>query len=216
MAVYDLEEQEQISEIKAWWEKNGGFITVIATAALVSVSGWQGWHWYQNKNANEASALYSAVLKAGSEGDAQKTREAAGRILQQYDSTAYAYLGALTSGKIQARAGDLQNARSQLAWVVANAPEASVRDIARLRLAAVQLDEGKPADALATLAVEPVAELKAGFADLRGDVLASEGKTDEARAAYQAALDALKAGAGEPRMSEILSAKIDALGGGKR
>lgn len=213
MAVYDLEEQEQISEIKAWWEKNGGRITAIATLALVSVAGWQGWQWYHNKNANEASALYATVLKAGAEGDAQKIRDAAGQILQQYGSTSYAYLGALTSGKVQAHAGELKNARSQLAWVVANAPDAAVRDIARLRLAAVQLDEENYADALASLSVTPVPELAAGFADLRGDILAAQGKAQEAVAAYRLALDALKTGGAESQLSELIAAKLESLGG---
>ena len=114
-------------------------------------------------------------VKAGGAGDTQKVRESAGQILEQYGSTTYATLGALASGKVQAQAGELKNARSQLAWVVANAPEAAVRDIARLRLAAVQFDEGSHADALATLAAAPVAELAAGFADLRGDIHAADG-----------------------------------------
>ena len=210
--AYDLEEQEQISEIKAWWEQYGGTITTVVTVALLSVTGWQGWQWYQTKTGNEASALYGQVLQAGGQGDAQKVREVAGQILQQYDSSAYAYLGALTSGKVQAHAGELKNARSQLAWVVANAPQASVRDIARLRLAAVQLDEGKHADAMATLSSEPVPELKAGFEELRADVLAAEGKAGEAAVAYRAALELLKTGNVEAQMSEIVEAKLESLG----
>lgn len=213
MAAFDLEEQEQISQIKGWWDDNGRQLIALVAAVLLGVAGWQGWHWYTAKTATEASMLYSAVLKAGGDGDAQKAREAAGLILQQYDATSYAFLAALTSGKVQVEAKDLKTAALQLAWVVEHAPDAAVRDIARLRLAAVQFDQGDNGAALATLAAEPVSELAGGFADLRGDILAADGKREEAREAYRKALDALRAGGGRPALADLVEVKLDALGG---
>ena len=99
MAAYDLEEQEQISELKAWWEENGTKTIALVVIVLGSVFGWNGWKSYQYNQAGEASALYGVVMKAGGEGNAQQAREAAGRILQGYDGTAYAYLGALAASR---------------------------------------------------------------------------------------------------------------------
>ena len=214
MAAYDLEEQEQISQLNAWWAQYGKPITALLVTGLLASSAWQGWQWYQRKSADEAAVLYTAVLKAADAGDAVKAREAAGQILQNYGSTAYAYLGALASGKVQVKSGDLKNAAGPLSWVVANAPDAAVRDIARLRLAAIQFDEGSLAEALATLGSEPVAELAPAFADLRGDILAADGKTDEARAAYRKALEGFKLSGGNigVPMSELVEAKLETLG----
>lgn len=214
MAVYDLEEQEQISELKAWWEQYGKLVTtVIVVAALASV-GWQAYNWYGNKQASEAGALYFAVEQAAQRGDAQKAREAAGQIIEKYSGTAYAELAALTSAGVQFESGDTQNARAQLEWLASKGDDPVLRDLARLRLASVMLDAGEHEAALAQLKAAPAPALKARFDDLRGDVQAAAGKGEEARVAYQAALDALGAGErdGNQAMREVVRVKLEALG----
>jgi predicted negative regulator of RcsB-dependent stress response len=215
MAVYDLEEQEQISELKAWWTQYGKFVTAVAVAAAVASVGWQGFRWYQNKQSAEAGALYFSVQQAAEQGDAQKAREAAGQIIEKYSGTAYAEMAALLSAGVQVAAGDEQNARAQLEWLADKGSDAALKDLARLRLATVLLDQGAHADALARLQGAPVAQLKARFEDLRGDVLAASGKTAEARAAYQAALDAIAAGGtdGGEMLREVVRVKSQALEG---
>ena len=151
MAVYDLEEQEQISELKAWWAQNGKWITTLAVvAALVSV-GWQGWQWYQNRQATEAGALYYAVQQAAEADDPKKVREAAGALIGQHGGSVYAQLAALTSAGVQFEAGELDNARSQLEWAAEQGRDPALADLARLRLAAVLLQQGAHDDALARL-----------------------------------------------------------------
>ena len=197
MAAYDLEEQEQISQIKAWWEQYGKYVTaLIVGAALLSV-GWQGWKWYQGKQAAEASALYYAVQQAAADGDATKAREAAGQIIERYSGTAYAELGALLSASVQAQAGERRNARAQLDWLVANADDVVMRDIARLRIAVILFDDGELDAALAQLEAAPHSSLAARYGDVRGDVLAAAGRVEEARAAYDAALSALSTARGQ-------------------
>lgn len=215
MAVYDLEEQEQISELKAWWAQYGNLVTAIVVAAAVASVAWQGYRWYQNKQASEAGVLYFAVQQAAEQNEAQKAREAAGRIIDKYAGTVYAEFAALVSAQVQVSAEDAQNARAQLVWLAENGSDAVLRDLARLRLAAVLLDEGAHADALARLDAAPVDALKARFADLRGDVLAASGKPDEARTAYQAALDAIVLGEtqGGETLREVVRVKSQALEG---
>lgn len=215
MAAFDLDEQEQISELKAWWAQYGKFVTTIAVAAALGSVGWQGFQYYRNTQANEASAVYFAVQQAAARGDAQKTREAAGQLIEKFGGTAYAEMAALTSAGVQIEAGDTKNARLQLEWVVSNGKDPALKDIARLRLAALLLDEGAYDEALARLAAAPAPALKARYEDLRGDVLAAAGKPAEARTAYQAALDALAAenAEGGETLREVIRIKQQALEG---
>ncbi len=215
MAAFDLEEQEQISQIKGWWEENGKLVTTLAVAAALASVGWQGWNWYRGKQGTEASALYAVVQQAAGEQNAQKVREAAGQIIDKYSGTPYADLAALMSAKVQSDAGDLKNARVPLAWAAEKANDPTLRNIARLRLATVLFDDKAYDEALAQLQAPVDAELGARFADLKGDILVAQGKPAEARVAYKAAVDALST-AVKPESStlrEIAQAKLDAIGG---
>lgn len=215
MAVYDLEEQEQISELKTWWIQYGKFVTAVAVAAALASVGWQGFQYYKNKQAGDAAALYFAVQQAAMQGNAQKTREAAGQLIGKFPGTAYAEMAALTSAGVQLASGDTKNARAQLEWLLDKGGNAALKDIARLRLAAVLLDEGAIDQALAQLSNAPAPALKARFEDLRGDVLAVGGKPAEARGAYQAAIDALAVDGAEggEALREVIRIKQQALEG---
>ena len=218
MATFDLEEQEQISELKTWWRMHGNRVTTGLLVAVVALAGWQFWSWYQRSQAQQAGAIYAMVQGAAAEHNAKKAREAAGELIEKYPGTAYAALAALTSARLQFDAGDLKSAKAQLQWVVDKARDAELRDLARLRLAHVLFDEKAADDALKLLGEEPLAAYAPRFAELKGDILAAQGKKAEARAAYQAALaklDEAKA-AGAPRREagyrDLLQIKADALG----
>ena len=214
MAAFDLEEQEQISQIKGWWEQYGTVVTAIAVVAALASVGWQGWNWYRGKQGAEASALYGVVQQAVAERNAQKAREAAGTIIEKYSGTPYADLAALMSAKVQSDVGDLKNARVPLAWAAEKANDPALRSLARLRLASVLLDEKAYDEALAQVQSPVDADMAARFADLKGDILVAKGKPEEARAAYKEAVDAL-AGATKSEASalrEIAQAKLDAVG----
>ncbi|APR03818.1 tetratricopeptide repeat protein [Thauera chlorobenzoica] len=213
MAVYDLEEQEQISELKAWWAQYGNLVVGLALAAAVAAVGWQGWQWYQNRNAAEAGALYYAVQQAAESQDAQKAREAAGRLIGEHGGSASAQLGALLAAAVQFEADDLSNARAQLEWAADKGADAALRDLARLRLAAVMLEQGELDAALARLQGAPGAAYQSRYDDLRGDVLAELGRADEARAAYRAAIDGLAAeGEDATTLRELVRVKLESLG----
>ena len=213
MAVYDLEEQEQISELKAWWAQYGNFVVTLAVLAALASVGWQAWQWYQNRNAAEAGTLYYAVQQAAEKQDAQKAREAAGRLIGEHGGSVSAQLGALLSAAMQFEAGDLDNARAQLEWATEKGSDPALRDLARLRLAAVLLQAGEPDAALARLQAAPTVAFMARFDDLRGDILAAQGKAAEARAAWQAAIDALAAqGDDAASLREVVRVKLESLG----
>ena len=212
MAVYDLEEQEQISEIKAWWAENGKLVTTALLAAAIGSVSWQGLKWYQNKQASEAGAIYFAVQEASRLNDAAKTREAAGQLVDRFGDTSYAQMAALVSAKVQFAGGDSKNARAPLEWLISKGSDPALKDIARLRLATILMHEGAYAEALKHLEGASASSLKPRFDDLRGDVLAVDGKTDQARVAYQAALDALTVDGqiGDP-LRDVIRLKLESL-----
>ncbi len=221
MATYDLEEQEQISELKTWWKMHGNLVTTVLLAVSAGVVGWQGWNWYQRNQTAEASVIYVAVQKAALERDAKGAREAAGALTEKYPRTAYAAMAALTSARMQFDAGDLKTARAQLQWVAEKSRDKDLRDLGRLRLAHVLFDDKALDEALTLLGEEPEPAFAARFAELKGDILAVQGKKADARAAYQAALvkyDAIDKAAGsqggrEAQYRDLLQVKLDSLGG---
>lgn len=220
MATYDLEEQEQIDELKTWWRMYGNLVTGVLLAVAVVLAGWQGWNWWQRRQSAEASLIYTAMQQAAAANDVKRTRELAGELIDKYSGTAYAGLGAMVSARAQADGGDAKTARAQLGWAAENAKEDALRDLARLRLAALLADEKAYDDALKQLAAEPGATLAPRYAELKGDVMAVQGKAAEARAAYEAALAKLDALPREQQAMhgayrDILKAKHESLGGAK-
>ena len=221
MATYDLEEQEQLDELKTWWKMYGNLVTGILVAVALAVAGWQGWNWWQRQQTVKASAVYSSLQTAATQRDAKRARELAGELIDKYSVTAYAGMGALLAARVQVDAGDAKNARVQLAWAAENAKDTGLRELARLRLAAVMLDEKAYDEAMKQLDAEPAAAFAPRFAELRGDVFAAQGKIAEARSAYDMALakfDAL-AKDDETRQrggyKEVVQAKRDSLGTAK-
>ncbi len=213
MAAYDLEEQEQLAALKAWWQEKGNLVLTVVTVVLVALAAWQGWGYYQRNQAVQASGLYDAVQKAAVSGDLKQVRENTGAIIERYPRTAYAAMAALVSAKANYQGGDLKTARAQLAWVAENAKDEGLQDIARLRLASVMLDEKAYDDALKALDAKHGAAFDALFLAARGDVLVAQDKKDEARNAYKAALD--KADPRDGALRGSIQLRLDALGTAK-
>src|SRR4051812_5740457 len=189
MAVYDLEEQEQIDEIKAWWKQYGGLVMLVAIVALLTIAGMRGWSYYQTRQGLEAGELYVQLQGAMGANDGKKAQDIAAVITDRYKRTGYAAFAALAAAKISADTGDRATAKSRLQWVIDNARDDETKDIARLRLAAVLVDDKNYDEALKLLETKHIETFSALYADLKGDVLTAQGKPQEARAAYQAALD---------------------------
>ena len=188
-------------------------MTTALTVVLIALAAWQAWNYYQRNQAAQASGLYDAVQKAAAANDLKQVRESAGVMLEQYPRTSYAAMAALVSAKAHFQGGDLKTAHAQLAWVAENARDEALQDIARLRLASVMLDEKAYDDALKVLEVKHGAAFDAQFLATRGDVLVAQGKNDEARGAYTAALG--KADPKDGGMSAFIQLRLDALGTAK-
>ncbi len=210
MATYDLEEQEQLAALKAWWNDNGNMVMSAVSAVLFVFAAWQGWNYYQRTQAAQASGLYEAVQKAAAANDLKLVRESAGAVLEQFPRTTYAAMAALVSAKAHFQGGDLKTARAQLSWVAENAKDEALQDIARLRLAGVMLDEKAYDEALKTLDAKHGAPFDAQFFATRGDVLVAQGKKQEAAGAYKSALE--KIDAKDAGQRAYVQLRLDALG----
>ena len=225
MAAYDLEEQEQLAEIKAWWKQYGNLLINALTAAAVAVLAWQGWNWYQGNQSAQAAAVYHVLQQAAHEKDTQRVKAASGELTEKFGRTSYAPLGALIAAKSMMDAGDAKTAKAQLLWAVDKSKN-EIRDLARLRLATLLIDEKAYDEALKQLDGSVTPAFEPRFIDNRGDIFSLQGKKDEARKAYQAAIDKLaeidKNGQGVNSQSwqlqsnavyrELIQRKLDALG----
>ncbi len=216
MAAYDLEEQDKLNDIKAFWARWGNIISGAVTLVALGVIGTQAWSWYQRSQSEKAAVLYGAVSEVaaatGDKKDLTKAKEATAALIAQYPSTGYAPRAALVLAKQLFDAKDLDGAKAQLGWVAANAKEDELRQIARLRAAAVALDQKKYDEALGLLDGKFDASMEGLVLDAKGDVFYANGKTADAKAAYAAALEKLDAKAQSRAFTQL---KLDAVSGAK-
>lgn len=209
MSALDLQEQEQVDALKAWWKENANKLIGLVLVAALAAAGWRGWQYYQNTQAAEAATLYAGFIKQAESGDGKRVNDAAAEVMERYPRTAYAPRAALLAAQVNEQAGDMGHASTQLQWVLEHSGEPGLKSVATLRLAAIQLDEKKYDEALKQLAAAHPAGFDALYADLRGDALNAAGRHDEARSAYKLAYDKT------PESSQyrnLIQMKLDALG----
>ena len=210
MAVYDLEEQDQLDDLKAWWNRWNNLITTIALIIALALAGWQAWRWWNARQAEEASALFAGLSQAARANDLPKAKDAVLALEDKFARTGYAARGALLLAKMQFDAGDAPAASAQLQWLIDRSSESDLKDIARYRMAEIHLNQKQYDDALKVLDAkhgDPYAGL---YADLRGDALAAAGRTADARAAYVTALAKLDA---KSPYRTYVQVKLQAVGG---
>ena len=210
MAVYDLEEQDQLDDLRAWWQRWGNVVTIVAVAACIAAAGVQGWRWYSAKQSEEASALFTGLSQAVRAQDLPKAKDATAQLEDKYARTGYATRAALVLAKMMFDSGDAAGARTQLTWVIDKSDETDLKEIARYRLAEVLVNDKAYDEALKVLDAKHGAPYAGLYADLRGDALALAGRAAQARAAYVDALAKLDA---KSTYKQYVQVKLDALGG---
>ena len=208
--AYDLEEQEQLATMKAWWSRYGNLVTWLVIAALAVYSGWSAWNYYLRNQSAQAGQLYEEVQKGVAAKDSARVLRAAADMQEKFPRTAYAEMTGLAAAKLAFDANDLKNAKAQLQWVTDHGVDDEYRAVARVRLAGILLDEKAYDDGLKMLTAEVPPAFIGVVADRRGDLFVAQGKTAEARTAYQAAL--AKMDQKNPGRL-LIQLKLDALGG---
>lgn len=208
----DLEEQEQLDALKQFWKQYGTLIITLAFLALATFAGVKGWNYYQRGQSEQASALFGKLEEAVRKNDVSQVGSLGAEIIDKYGSTAYGPMAALLLARSNYDSGDAAAAAARLQWAIDNAKDDETAALARLRLAGIRLDEKKYDEALALLAAKHAKAFAPLYADLRGDVLAAQGKVAEARVAYKLALDTSLPNSNYRNVVQI---KLDALGPAK-
>lgn len=209
----DLQEQEQVDQLKAFWQQYGNLITWTLILALAGFAAWNGWNIWQRDQAEKASAMFEELDRAAQAADVERSARIFADLKERYPRTLYAQQGALLAAKVQADKGQADAALATLAWAADNAGEDELRTIARLRAAGLMLDKKQYDAALAQLDAaaqgKSAKEFEALVADRRGDVLLAQGKKDDARKAFETAHKALDE---KLEYRRLVEAKLTALG----
>lgn len=212
MSMIDTHEQEQLDALKAWWKDNRKWLLTVLVLVIGGYAALSYWRSYQGKQAADASILYAEVLKQVAGNDPKRINDSVAALVEKYSNTAYAPRAQLLAVQANIQARDMTRAKTQLEWVIAHASESGLQDTARLKLASILLDEKKFDEALKLLDATHPEAFVGLYSDLKGDVLAAQGKTDEARAAYQMAYDKMDS---KSSYRNLIQLKLDGLGGAK-
>jgi predicted negative regulator of RcsB-dependent stress response len=212
MSELDLHEQEQVDALKTWWKENSNWVYGLVTVSLLAYAGSQFWKQHQASQAIGASSLYNEVMKQASSGDAKRIGDAADALADRFSTSPYASRAQLLAAQTSQQTGDATRTKARLWWVVEHSGEEGLQHVARLKLAAMMLDEKKYDDALKQLDTPHPAAFDSVYADLKGDVLSAMGKSDDARTAYKQAMEKADAQAAQRNLIQL---KLDGLGNAK-
>ena len=213
----DLEEQEQLDQLKAFWQKYRNLITGVLTAALFAYAAYSGYQWWRNSQAAQASQLYDTMIVAISTSDKDQSLRAADDLQKQFGRTPYASMASLVAAKIASDAGDAPKAIEYLRWTAKNASNAGYEALGKLRLVSQLIEQGTEkdfAEADAILKDKPINGFEALWLERRGDWYLAQKNTAQAKVSYQDAwkkLDQAKEFPEEAR--RLLKVKLDAVGG---
>jgi predicted negative regulator of RcsB-dependent stress response len=204
----DLEEQEQLDQIKHFWAQYGNLITWVLIAVFGSMAAWNGWNYWQRSQATKAAALYDEIERAAVASDADRMERALSDMKDKFGGTTFAAQGGLLAGKTLFDAGKTDGARAALSWVAESAPDDAYKAVARLRLVGLDIEAKAFDQALKTLEAPVPKSFEPLVADRRGDVFMAQGKTEEAKAQYQAAWRGLSDRAEYRRLVEVKLASL--------
>lgn len=205
----DLEEQEQLDQLKHFWNTYGTLITWIVLLAAGAFVAWNGWQYFQRNKAAQASALYDELERSAQAGDAARIERALADMKDKFAGTAYAQQAGLLAARALNDKGNAEASRGALAWVAEHAVDPGYQAVAKLRLAGELLEAKQYDEALKALSGDVPKEFEALVADRKGDIYLTQGKRDEAKTEYLKALAAFEPGADYRRLVEI---KLNAVG----
>ena len=208
--AYDLEEQEQLDTLKAFWKKYGNLIMWTLIIALSAVAAWNFWSNNQKGQYLQASASYEVLQKHMAAKDNAKVQAQMLELKEKFASTPYAAMAALMAGKSAFEANDLKLAKTNLQWVVDNSKAEEYVALAKIRLASVALDEKAYDEGLKQLSGNFPAQFEGDVLDVKADIYVAQNKIDEARTAYKAALEKMS---DKSPARQALQMKLDVIGG---
>lgn len=190
-------ENEEIEELKSFWNSYGKpiFIGVLLAIAIVSV--WKFWENHQITNKVKEAQNYQLLIFAMSQ-PLDKVNEAdvisiADQLQKANPDSYYAQYAKFYLAKLAVSQNKLDDAVKALKAVLDKPADAALAELSRERLVRVLLAQNKPDEAFALLQAPVEKEFVTTREELKGDVLLKQGKIDQAREAYKAALAAAEA-----------------------
>ena len=205
----DLQEQEQLDELKHFWKKYGDLITWTLLLAFGALAAWNGYQYWQRGQAAKASVLYDEVESAAKSGDMSMLERSFNDMKSRYGRTTYAQQSGLLVAKVMDAKGNVDGAKAALAWVAEKASDEGYQAIAKLRLASVLMEARQYDEARKRLAGSFPAQFAPLVADRLGDIDVLQGKKAEAVTEYRKAYQGLDPQLQYRRMVEV---KLNALG----
>ena len=190
MSTYVTEEQ-QIEMLKEWWKKNGNFSIGLFFGAILFSLGLHFWYKHREEKLARGSVHYEVMLSALVNGDDATTLKEANLLKEDYSHTPYAGLASLIFARNDVYQQKYADAESELTWVMNHGNTNSLRQIARLRFARIEIQLHKPNDALKALAKVNDSGYMPMIDEVRGDTYLALNQTDKARDAYQKAVNLL-------------------------
>ncbi|MGZ5180290.1 MAG: YfgM family protein [Ramlibacter sp.] len=205
----DLEEQEQLDQLKHFWNTYGNLISWVLIAVFGAVAAMNGWQYWQRSQSARASAIYDEVERAVQAGDLARAEQGFSDARDKYGRTVFAQQAALLVAQAAVDKGKPDTARAALAWVADKSSDEGYQAIARLRLASLLVDSKAYDEALKQLDGSFPAEFAPLVADRRGDIYNLQGRKDQARAEYTKAWQGMEA---RNEYRRLLEVKLTALG----
>jgi predicted negative regulator of RcsB-dependent stress response len=204
----DLEEQEQVDELKALWKKYGVYITRGVIAFFVLYGLFQGWSYYQTKQSLGASELYQSIVVLD-EKNTKDILQKSQKLIDDYSGTPYAGRAAILFAKASYLEGNKDKAKEKLDWATSHAKESATESIALIQLGQILVEEKKYDDALGKVNGVYNDGYLGLSNDLKGDILNAMGKKEEAKKAYQ---EALKRFGPKDPYAKFTQEKLESLG----
>lgn len=205
----DLEEQEQLDQIKYFWKQYGNLITWALIVVLGAFAGWNFYQYWQRSQAMQAAAMYDEVERVVASADAAKIDRVFADMKERFASTTYAQQAGLLVAKQYYNAGNAEAAKAALGWVADKAGDAGYQALAKLRLAGILVESKAFDEALKQLSGSFPASFDGLVADRKGDILLLQGKRSQAVAEYEKAYRSLDEGTEYRRLVEV---KLNSLG----
>lgn len=180
-------EQEQIDELRKWWQENQRYVITGLVLGLAILFGYRGWIDARESKAERASAQYMLLQEAIEGSDLASAEAILTTLSNDYASTPYLDQAYLAMARLRVERNDLDGAAMMLESAL-DSRDKELSRVARLRLARVRLAQGEVDAASELLNIPDVGSYAGLYDDLRGDIHVAAGRNAEAAAAYQAAL----------------------------
>jgi predicted negative regulator of RcsB-dependent stress response len=205
----DLEEQEQLDELKHFWKRWGDLITWVLIVVLGGYAAWMAWQSYSVKQASQAAALYDTVERSAIGGDIALFDRSVSDIKDKFGSTTYAQQAALLAARVYNDKDRKADAKLQLTWVIDKANDEGYQALARLRLASLLVEDKAYDEAHKQLTAKTPEAFAPLMADRLGDLALLQAQTTEAVQHYKNAWKGFEPNAEYRR---LVAVKLAALG----